>query len=129
MEKQTLQIATIAAADGGVGCRGVALALAARSSRRLHFNCGGGSDAHCGSVTDGADNICMDEREREREREDERNRLWQSTHDERGREGERERKRGTCFAFAVLSTTNEPLHCTLPLSSDAMALAVVVVKT
>ena len=62
---------------------------------------------------------------REREREDERNRLWQSTHDET--EGERERGRETCFAFAVLSTTNEPLHCTLPLSSDAMA--VVVVKT
>ena len=109
MEKQTLQIATIAAADGGVGCRGVALALAARSSRRLHFNCGGGgSDAHCGSVTDGADNICMDERERERERE--RMKEIGSGNQRTTREGERERERGTCFAFAVLST-NEPLHC------------------
>ena len=59
-------------------------------------------NARCGSVTDGADNICMDERRRE----DERNRLRQSTHD--AKEGERDRKRETCFAFAVLST-NEPL--------------------
>ena len=47
---------------GGVGCR-------AGAEQTFIFQLWRRRATRCGSVTDGADNICMDEREREREGE------------------------------------------------------------